>query len=224
MRDVERLREKREFSLDDRQVWALGFAALLLLGSVFALGLAVGRKMAFSAPAPGDLAALDAAARPQASDVRPQAAPGVTPVAPQKPVEVVVEKAPEKEPPQEKPAQGRAPAATTPPPRPATVVAPPPAPVTVASIAPIQLTPPPRDLGAFTVQIGASREKSEAQRMENKARGAGLKPYVVEADLGAKGVWYRVRVGAFKDKDAANGYRRDVERELRAAAVVMPTH
>jgi len=85
----------------------------------------------------------------------------------------------------------------------------------------VALTPPPKDLGNFTVQIGASQDRSEALRMENKARAAGLKPYVVEADLGAKGTWFRVRVGAFKDKGAADDYRRDVERELRAPAVVM---
>jgi cell division septation protein DedD len=109
-------------------------------------------------------------------------------------------------------------------PRPATVVqAAPQHPLRVASTAQVPLTPPPRDLGAFTVQIGASQDRSEALRMENKARAAGLKPYAAEADLGRKGAWYRVRVGSFQDKDAANSYRRDVERELRSPAVVMPT-
>jgi cell division protein FtsN len=45
----------------------------------------------------------------------------------------------------------------------------------------------------------------------------------MEADLGAKGTWFRVRVGAFGDKDSANRFQKDVERELRVAAVVMPT-
>jgi hypothetical protein len=31
-----------------------------------------------------------------------------------------------------------------------------------------------------------------------------------------------VRVGAFADKDSAERFRRDVERELRTSAVVMP--
>jgi cell division septation protein DedD len=120
--------------------------------------------------------------------------------------------------------QGRAHAATVvTAPRPATVVAAPPKPVQVASTTSVALTPPPRDVGQFTVQIGASQDRAEALRMENRARAAGLKPYAVEANLGAKGTWYRVRVGAFRDKDAASSYRRDVERELRAAAVVMPS-
>ena len=89
---------------------------------------------------------------------------------------------------------------------------------------PKALTPPPRDVGEYTVQVGASQDRSEAARLEGRARGAGLRAYVVQANLGAKGTWYRVRVGAFRDKDAATRFRKDVERELRVAAVVMPTH
>src|SRR6266852_2415781 len=37
-----------------------------------------------------------------------------------------------------------------------------------------------------------------------------------------KFIWYRVRVGAFADKESAERFRRDVERELRTSAVVMP--
>jgi cell division septation protein DedD len=72
------------------------------------------------------------------------------------------------------------------------------------------------------VQIGASQDRSDAARLESRARGAGLKPYALEANLGAKGTWYRVRVGAFRDREAANRFRLDVERELRSAAAVMP--
>src|SRR5438132_3541870 len=71
MRDEDRLREKRQFSLEDRQVWVLGFSALLLLGGVFVVGVLTGRKMAPDV-------------RSQASDFRrqvtapvPSAPPGV---------------------------------------------------------------------------------------------------------------------------------------------------
>ena len=55
-----------------------------------------------------------------------------------------------------------------------------------------------------------------------RARGAGLKPYLVEANLGDKGTWYRIRVGRFAEKAAAEKFRRDVERELGGRALVMP--
>ena len=245
MRDVERLKEKIEVSLDGRQVWVLGLSGLLLLGAVFTIGVLVGRKSAPPAQAaPGDLAALDASASEK------PAPPWVVPNRPQTPAlkgEVLeVKHASLAAPPaadtpaggeSEKPAadqavQGRTPvhaaveprpAAVVSAPRPATVIPAPPRPVQVASATPVSLTAAPRDAGEFTVQIGASPDRAEALHMENNARAAGLTPYSVVADLGAKGTWYRVRVGAFHDKDAANRYRRDVERELRANAVVMTT-
>src|SRR4051812_44574237 len=95
MRDVERLREKREFSLDDRQMWALSLSALLLLGGMFTLGLVVGRRMT---PPPAAAPVEVAEATPVVVPARP------TPVVEEKkPPPVIEEKQPEK------PAQGRAP-------------------------------------------------------------------------------------------------------------------
>lgn len=218
MRDVERLRAKVEFSLEERQVWALSLSALLLLTGVFTIGLLVGRKTAPAAPAvAGDLAALDAAAQPPqpAAPAKPAPAPALSSVVPAAPERHEAEA--------EKKDAPRAPE-KAPPPRAALTVPPPPRPVQVAPANPVALTPPPREVGEYTVQIGSSQERSEAARLESKARAAGLRPYVVSADLGAKGTWYRVRVGSFRDRDAAARYRKDVERELRGNAVVMPTH
>jgi DedD protein len=220
MRDAERLRERRVLSLDNGQVAALLVCALLLFGGVFGLGLMVGRRLVPARPAgapAGDLAALDAAAarKPDASPAAKRqtaATPAPVSVKPAAPAGM------------EAPAPVRSATVAAPPARPALVV--PPAaqePVQVAPAGAVALTPPPPDVGAYTVQVGASQDRSEIARLEGRVRGAGLKPYVVEAKLGARGTWYRVRVGSFRDKDSANRFRKDVERELRTAAVVMPT-
>jgi DedD protein len=218
VRDVEKLRERLTLSLDNGQVAALLVAALLLLGGSFAVGLMVGRRTAAAPRAEaGDLAALDAdARRPETAAAAP--APRAAPPAPQPETRVAPEQAAASVKP---PAHAAAfvPAAV----RAATVVPPPPRAVEVASSATVPLPPPPRDPGAYTVQVGASQDRGEAARLLGRARAAGLKPYVMEADLGAKGTWFRVRVGAFGDKDSANRFQKDVERELRVAAVVMPT-
>jgi cell division septation protein DedD len=212
MRDVERLREKTEISLDDRQIAGLALSLLLLLGGVFALGLLLGKHLAAQeppVPAAPEMAVVD---RKPAPPTPPPAK--IDPPEPRPPAAVITAPKP-------------APAAVVPGPRPAVTIPPPPKPATVAAAtAPtvVVLTPPPRDLGEYTVQVGASQDRGEAQRLEQKLRAAGLKPYVIEADLREKGVWYRIRVGAFKDKDTAGRFRRDVERELRSAAVVMSTH
>jgi cell division septation protein DedD len=171
MRDADRLKEKTEIALDDRQIAGLAIGALLLLGGVFAVGLLVGKHLAARTQP------VVAAAELAVAEPRP--VPAKAPVVPPPPPPVVE----------------------------------PPAPA------------PKQDLGEFTVQLGASKDRAEAQRLEQRARAAGLKPYMIEADLGPqKGTWYRVRVGAFKDKDAAGRFRSDVERELRSTAVVMSTH
>jgi cell division septation protein DedD len=85
------------------------------------------------------------------------------------------------------------------------------------------LPPPPPDVGKFTVQVGATQDRVEARQMVVLASKGGLRPYVAEARLAGRGLWYRVRLGAFADRAAADQYRRDVERELHMPALVMPT-
>jgi len=218
VREVGQVREKMEISLDDRQVIALGVCALLLLFGVFSLGILLGKKVTSPQRAResvADLASLDAQARradPPAAAPKPTLHPEAKPAA--APVEVARP---------EKAAPLHTASVIPPPARQTTVVPAPPArPVQVAPAVPVALTPPPRELGSFTVQLGASQDRSDAARLQSRARGAGLKPYVQEANLGAKGTWYRIRVGAFRDRDVANRFRLDVERELRSAAVVMP--
>jgi cell division septation protein DedD len=222
MRDVEQMREKVQVSFEGRQIAALAVGMLVLLCSVFALGLALGRKLSQDAPRPAALTALDAQSE------KPAEKPVEKPVA-EKPVPAKsAEKPAARKPEAARPAPAETALADTkkdvavvPPPAREPLVVPPPKP---SDSGPVALTPPPKDLGAYTVQIGASPDRSEAARLESKARAAGLKPYVVEADLGAKGIWYRVRVGSFPDKDRAGRYRTDVERELRSTAIVMASH
>jgi len=242
MRDVEGMREKVHVSLEGRQIAALSVGALLLLSSVFALGLALGRRLSQEPPRPAEVSALDAQAaepspqktaqRPDAAPLKPASAPQKTakaadPAAQKPPADAAAPKPPEPaaRPPKGKPetalADTKKVAIVPPPPREPLVVPPP---SSQKASGPVSLTPPPRDLGAYTVQIGASPDRAEALRLENRARAAGYKPYSVEAHLGAKGTWYRVRVGSFPDKDRALRYRSDVERELRQAAIVMASH
>jgi cell division septation protein DedD len=57
--------------------------------------------------------------------------------------------------------------------------------------------------GKFTVQVRATQSQNEAEALGKKLRSAGLEAYVVRADLGAKGIWYRVRVGRYQSMSEA---------------------
>jgi cell division septation protein DedD len=102
-----------------------------------------------------------------------------------------------------------APAAAAP--APATpVTAPPPAsapeakaPVVEAKAAPVA-APKAASGGNLVVQVSATKDQAEAKRLADKLNGKGFAAAVERADLGAKGVWYRVTVGPYADRAAAD--------------------
>ncbi|ABS26489.1 SPOR domain-containing protein [Anaeromyxobacter sp. Fw109-5] len=210
--DNSRVREKFDLSLDGRQIASIVVGALVILGVVFVLGLNVGRQIATrqaDVARAGDLEALDRA--PSA------AAPAVDGASLTFHDSLVKEKAPPM------PAVAT-PSRTAPPPAvPAALPAPAPsAAPTVA--APAKAAPAsaeraePATAGAFTIQIGASQQRAEADRIA--ARHRSLRPRVEAAEVDGKGRWYRVRVGSFDTREAAERYRRDVARETGVAGYV----
>lgn len=51
--------------------------------------------------------------------------------------------------------------------------------------------------GFYTIQVSSWRTQGKARAEAARLTSAGLEAYVQRADLGAKGVWYRVRVGRY---------------------------
>ena len=49
----------------------------------------------------------------------------------------------------------------------------------------------------YTIQIGAFRTKNQAEQLSQTLKNKGYPTFLNKADLGNKGVWYRVRVGRF---------------------------
>jgi cell division septation protein DedD len=77
--------------------------------------------------------------------------------------------------------------------------------------------------GAFTLQLGASPNRDDAERQASRLREKGYAPYIVAAEVPGKGTWYRVRMGSFSTKDAATRYLQDFKRETQAEAFVAST-
>jgi DedD protein len=243
MRDEHRFREKIELSLENRQVRAIAFVAVLFLGAAFTVGVLVGKRLALRAAVPAsldDLEALDAQARPapvrasppptgRAEITRPGTGDDPARAGPTTSVTARVRDSvaspvplPPPDPPAPPPARSAA-VRTIPAPPPAISVAPPARTAQVTAPQTGVLPAPPPDVGKFTVQVGATQDRMEAREMVSRASKGGLHPYVAEARLAGRGLWYRVRLGAFADRAVADQYRRDVERELRMPAVVMPS-
>ncbi len=91
------------------------------------------------------------------------------------------------------------------------ILAPEPAPEPEPPAAPIQSAALSADTPGFLVQIGAVQDESaavgEIARLTKRNPDilAELSGIVVRADLGDKGVWYRMRVGPFATRAAADG-------------------
>jgi DedD protein len=77
--------------------------------------------------------------------------------------------------------------------------------------------------GTWTLQLGASLNRENAERQAGRLREKGYAPYIVSADVPGKGTWYRVRMGSFPSKDAATRYLQDFKRETQAEAFVAST-
>lgn len=60
-----------------------------------------------------------------------------------------------------------------------------------------------REPDGYYVQIGSFKEKSKAEERLKILTGQNIKSAIVEADLKEKGIYYRVRAGAFKNEEEA---------------------
>jgi DedD protein len=212
-------RERFELSLDGRQVASIVAGALVLLAVVFVLGLNVGKQIALrraerEQPA-GDLDALDRAPAPQA---------------PVKDEALTYHDRLTKDAPAPLPPEPAAPKPPGPTAAPSAAPSPPPAPTpsstataTPTSTPSARSTPAPPRAPAkpWTVQLAAAQDRAEAERLA--ARFTALNPRVEEADVPGKGRFWRVRVGGFDTRDAAERYLRDVARETGAKGFVTPT-
>ena len=139
-----------------------------------------------AAPAPAPQQQMAAAEPAMPAMPMPQAAPAPAPAP-------VAEAAPP-------PAAAPAPAAD-----PAPVAAIPPKPkVAAADAAPVPAKP-----SQYVVQVGSKQNQTEAlatfadMQQKYPTLLASYRPMVQKADLGAKGVWYRLRIGPIVDKSAA---------------------
>lgn len=232
MRDSHRMKEKYDLSLDSRQVVSLLAAGIVVLLAVFTLGVLVGQKLAGSQRtdrAPDLLSALD---QKSAALDRARAAPALTfqeeltadagnapSAAKPKPDAVAKVETPKAEaakPVEKKPETAAKPAdagaiatrTTTP------------APVAPAVAKPAATSTP---AGAFTLQLGASPNREDAERMVSRLREKGYAPYITTAEVPGKGTYYRVRMGNFATREAATRYLEDFKRETKTEAFVAST-
>lgn len=73
---------------------------------------------------------------------------------------------------------------------------------------------------SFTVQVGAFPTQPEAEALMGRLRDQGFSPYVVAAEVAGKGLFHRVRLGKFKNREEAKRYLEDLQRETSVSGFV----
>ena len=201
MKDEDKIRERVELLLDNRQIFLMFVASAVIVALVFSLGVVVGKRMNTEPPAapPTDpLALLDRMAKggpgeeeltfhralsegveqvrmgaPIAKQPAAVAAPTAAPAAPAKVPAKVADKP-------AKPAVADKVKAAA-----------------VAPVKPAKAKDKDAQPGQFTLQLSAFQERHEAEQFMLKLKQEGLKPYLVTSTIPSRGVWFRVRLGDY---------------------------
>ncbi len=94
----------------------------------------------------------------------------------------------------------------------------------VAAVKPVSsIVLPPQVLNSrdsFAIQVYSFKDKARAAAALEKLKAKGLQSYVMESDLGARGVWYRVRVGSFSTEEEARKVLEVVINEFKNGIIV----
>jgi cell division septation protein DedD len=147
----------------------------------------------------------------------PAAAPSPAPVAAADPSE----KADEKPAKPAVPPPAPAPASDAPEDPPATDAKPKPVAALPVAGPAVDRTPGSTAERAFAIQVGASQDLAEANRIAERFKT--YRPRIVTAEVPGKGRWYRVRLGAFENRGDASRYLADLTRETGASGFITPT-
>ncbi|KPV39427.1 hypothetical protein AN478_09635 [Thiohalorhabdus denitrificans] len=83
-------------------------------------------------------------------------------------------------------------------------------------------TPRPDDAGDFLVQVASFREAEAAESLKARLALRDFRARVVQADLASRGTWYRVRLGPYAGRSAAETVRSRLAAEGIDALVLRP--
>lgn len=62
----------------------------------------------------------------------------------------------------------------------------------------------------YSVQVASSTNREDSERLVQKYGAHGFQAYVMTADLGDKGIWYRVRVGNMPSRETAEQLKQEI--------------
>jgi DedD protein len=73
----------------------------------------------------------------------------------------------------------------------------------------------------YSVQISSHHEKQTADLKVKKMKRQGFSAFIVSSELPGKGAWYRVRVGSFENKAAAERLQKEIRAKAGVSSIVV---
>jgi DedD protein len=73
----------------------------------------------------------------------------------------------------------------------------------------------------YTVQVSSHQEKHAAEDEVKRMKQSGFAAFIVTTDLPGKGTWYRVRMGSFSKKDAAEKLQQEILAKAGLSSIVV---
>ena len=74
--------------------------------------------------------------------------------------------------------------------------------------------------GHFTIQVASVQDIKGAVKFVANLRAKGYPAYQLRSDIAGKGIWYRIRVGGFEDRDAAANMLKKLKNDKFGGMVV----
>ena len=74
--------------------------------------------------------------------------------------------------------------------------------------------------GAFVVQIASFRTREDAGKLSNRLKNHKVKTFIESANLGQKGVWYRVLAGPYTSRENADQAAAFLQEKERLSVLV----
>lgn len=74
--------------------------------------------------------------------------------------------------------------------------------------------------GAFVIQVASFRAEDDARKLVARLQKRAMNATIERADLGSKGVWYRVLCGPYGERAVADRAAAELQKEERLSALV----
>jgi DedD protein len=72
----------------------------------------------------------------------------------------------------------------------------------------------------YTIQLSSHQEKSAAEDEVKKMKQSGYAAFIVSSELPGKGMWYRVRLGSFSNKAAAEKLQKEIREKAGGSPII----